>query len=52
MAMGDSRDNSVDSRFWGFVPESHLIGKAVIKFISLDDEFPFVRPSRFFRPID
>ena len=50
--MGDFRDNSVDSRFWGFVPESHLIGKAVVKFISLDDEFPFVRPSRFFRPID
>ena len=50
--MGDFRDNSVDSRFWGFVPESHLIGKAVIKFISLDSEFPFVRLNRFFRPID
>ena len=50
-AMGDSRDNSVDSRFWGFVPESHIVGKALFTFLSFKGEFPFVRLNRFFRPI-
>ncbi|MEO0557711.1 MAG: signal peptidase I [Bacteroidota bacterium] len=51
--MGDFRDNSVDSRFWGFVPESHLIGKAVTKFISFHRLLPPIpRFSRWFRPID
>ena len=34
--MGDNRHNSEDSRYWGYVPENHVVGKPVFLFMSLD----------------
>lgn len=50
--MGDFRDNSVDSRYWGFVPETHLVGKAAFTFLSFESYLPPIpRLDRFFQPI-
>jgi signal peptidase I len=35
-AMGDNRDDSLDSRYWGFVPRSHIIGEALFSYFSLN----------------
>tara|TARA_B100000959_G_scaffold269633_1_gene315624 strand:- start:4254 stop:5231 length:978 start_codon:yes stop_codon:yes gene_type:complete len=44
--MGDNRDNSEDSRYWGFVPESHILGQPVITWFSINFDNYFPRIAR------
>ena len=53
--MGDNRHNSADSRYWGFVPEDHIVGKPIFIWWSSDPDrkgFEGVRRSRLFRWVD
>ena len=47
--MGDNRHNSLDSRYWGFVPEDHIVGKPRIIWLSTDDSKKFPQNIRWKR---
>ncbi len=49
--MGDNRDNSEDSRFWGFVPMDHVVGKALMVYFSRNKDSLLPRFSRLFSRI-
>ncbi len=52
--MGDNRHNSEDSRYWGYVPENHIVGKPVLIWLSLDSNesgFKKIRWERMFTTV-
>jgi signal peptidase I len=49
--MGDNRHGSLDSRFWGFVPADHIVGKASYVWFSVDPAGGGIRWERMFKSI-
>ena len=47
--MGDNRHNSLDSRYWGFVPEDHIVGRPAVIWLSTDRDRSFPRNIRWRR---
>ena len=47
--MGDNRHNSLDSRYWGFVPEDHIVGRPALIWLSTDSGKRFPKNIRWRR---